>query len=164
MRKIIFFVYDTCLGFLAKVVGTLMLISVVVQILCRYLPMTPLRWTEELARLTFIWFCFIGATTTLAKRKHLTIDFIYLKLSPHVRHILNIFTWFIVIGFSLPLTIFGIRMVGVVAIQRSPMLNLPMSVFYGAVPFGCGLFALYGILSLAACLMGDNTKTAIPAE
>ena len=162
MQKIVFFVFDTCLGFLAKVIGSVMLASVVVQIACRYLPMTPLRWTEELARLTFIWYCFIGATTTLAKRKHLTIDFIYLKLSKHAQHVMDILTWLVVIVFSLPLTVFGIHMAKVVAIQRSPMLNLSMSIFYGAVPFGCGLFAFYGLASLIFCLKGDNTKMVIP--
>ncbi|MCL1817465.1 MAG: TRAP transporter small permease [Spirochaetaceae bacterium] len=161
MQKIVFFIFDTCLGFLAKVVGSLMLVSVVVQIACRYLPMAPLRWTEELARLTFIWYCFIGAATTLARRKHLTIDYIYLKLSPRARHTLDILTWLVVIGFSSALTVFGIHMTKVVAIQRSPMLDLSMSLFYGAVPFGCSLFAFYGLVSLAACLRGDNKLTSV---
>jgi TRAP-type C4-dicarboxylate transport system permease small subunit len=161
MQKIVFFIFDTCLGFLAKVTGILMLVSVVVQIACRYLPMAPLRWTEELARLTFIWYCFIGAATTLARRKHLTIDYIYQKLTRRAQHILDILTWIVVIGFSSALAVFGIYMVGVVAIQRSPMLDLPMSIFYGAVPFGCSLFAFYGLVSLIACLKGDNSVTAV---
>ncbi|MDR1933539.1 MAG: TRAP transporter small permease [Spirochaetales bacterium] len=161
MQKLVFFIYDTCLGFLAKIIGLVMLLSVVVQIACRYLPMAPLRWTEELARLSFIWYCFMGAATTLAKRKHLTIDYFYLKLNTRIRKVLDVLSWGVVIGFSSALTVYGVYMVKVVSIQRSPMLDLSMSLFYGAVPAGCFLFAFYGLVSLIACLRGDNTATAI---
>jgi TRAP-type C4-dicarboxylate transport system permease small subunit len=161
MQKLVFFIYDTCLGFFAKIIGLVMLLSVVVQIACRYLPMAPLRWTEELARLSFIWYCFIGAAATLAKRKHLTIDYFYLKLNKRMQKIFNTLSWIVVIGFSSALTVYGLHMVKVVSIQRSPMLDLSMSLFYAAVPAGCFLFAFYGLVSLIGCVRGDNMAMAV---
>ncbi len=155
MRAFIHFIYDTCLGFVVKVLGIAMVLSVVVQIACRYLPMTPLRWTEELARLTFIWFCFLGSAMTLSRLKHLTIDFFYLKMSAGSKYLLNILTWVVVIFFSVIIGLYGARLTGIVAMQRSPMLELPMSYFYAAVPVAALLFAVYGLAALVGCLKGD---------
>ena len=164
METFIHFIYDTCLGFLAKVVGCVMVLSVVVQIACRYLPMTPFGWTEELARLTFIWFCFIGAAMTLSRMKHLTIDYFYLKMNEQSKFALNVLTWVVVTVFSSIAAYYGATLVTIVAMQKSPMLQLPMSYFYASVPFGCGLFAFYGFVSLVWCIMGKHATVVISDE
>lgn len=161
MRSFIVFIYDTCLGFAVKVVGSVMVLSVVIQIACRYFPMAPLRWTEEMARLTFIWFSFLGAAMTLSRFKHLAIDFFYLKMSPRIRRFLNLLTWLVVIGFSGVIGLYGMWLTRIVDMQRSPMLQLPMSYFYAAVPVGAALFALYGAAAFIACLRGEPEAVLI---
>lgn len=161
MRSFITFIYDTVLGFAVKVIGIVMVLSVTVQIACRYFPMTPLRWTEELARLTFIWFCFLGAAMTLSRFKHLSIDFFYLKMSSRARYFLDLLTWAVVVGFSGVIGVYGIQLTRIVAMQKSPMLQLPMSYFYAAAPAGAVLFAIYGAAAFVGCLKGDAASVLI---
>lgn len=161
MQKFIFFLYDGCLGFAVKVLGIVMLTSVVIQIATRYIPMVTIGWTEELARLTFIWFCFISAAMTLSRRGHLTIDYLYVKMGKRSRHLLDVFAWVVVTVFSSSIAVYGARLVRMMSLQRSPMLQLPLSYFYAAVPVGSALCALYALISLGFCLLRDDQMIAL---
>ncbi len=163
MQKLIHFMYDTVLGFLVKLIGSIMVLSVIIQIACRYLPMTPLRWTEELARLTFIWFSFLGSAMTLSRLQHLSIDYFFLKLDERTQKLFNSFAWLVMAFFSTIIAFYGMRLTGIVAMQRSPMLQLPMSYFYAAVPVGGILLAFYALVSFAYSIFGSN-KAVVVAE
>ena len=146
MEKLIDIVFNVISAFIVKVVGLVMIISVLLQIASRYLPFT-LLWTDEVARLTFIWFCMLATAIAYEKSNHLCLDYFVLKLSKRVQNILEYAAQIIVFVFSVVITVKGIELIGVVAVQRSPVLNLSMSVFYSAIPFGFGLIAIFDLLS-----------------
>jgi len=156
IKKIDRLIFDTLLGFLAKVFGIVMVLSVVVQIACRYLPMAPLRWTEEMARLTFAWFSFIAAVMTYAQNKHLSMDFLYRTMNDKTKHVLDIVAHAAVLVFSLVVTYYGIKLLGIVKIQRSPMLRISMAYFYASVPFSGVLLCVKSIFNLIHYFTGGE--------
>ena len=55
--------------------------DVLFQVFSRYVLNTSFSWTEELARFSLIWLSILGAAYLNAKREHLSMDFLYRKLS-----------------------------------------------------------------------------------
>lgn len=125
-----------------------MVISIILQITCRYFPMAAFIWTEELARLTFIWFCFISIPITYYYKGHMSIDYLVSKLNTKLQSLFYYIGTILISILSLILTYTGIKLTILAKGQMSPMMNLSFSWFYAAVPVGFGLVALFSILSM----------------
>jgi TRAP-type C4-dicarboxylate transport system permease small subunit len=56
------------------------LVTMVLQVTFRYVLNAPLVWTEELARILYIWACYLGAPVALRRGNHVTIVFVSERL------------------------------------------------------------------------------------
>jgi TRAP-type C4-dicarboxylate transport system permease small subunit len=148
MEKVVHIIFDVIIGFIIKLIAFVMISSVLLQIAFRYLPITGTTWTEELGRLTFLWFCMLSTAVTFVKGQHLFIDFFYLKFPKIARIVCDYVSLLLVLGFSTLVTVNGIRLLEFVGKQHSPVMRLSILWFYLSVPVGCGLIMLFTILSL----------------
>lgn len=57
------------------VITGLMTLTIILQVLFRYILQNPLVWTEELARYLMIWMAFIGASCIIKKWDNIYVDF-----------------------------------------------------------------------------------------
>jgi TRAP-type C4-dicarboxylate transport system permease small subunit len=116
------------------VFGILML-NILVSIAARYLnlPITNLDWVEETSRFLFIWLSFLGAALATDQMVHIRIDFFALFLPPRARLALEILVYLMMASFAAVMTYQGI-LVTLRAGDQSPVLLLPMSLAYLAVP------------------------------
>ena len=64
-----------------------MTLTIIVQVLFRYILKDPLVWTEELARYLMIWMAFVGASCVIKKWQNIYVDFFIDKLTPRRRRI-----------------------------------------------------------------------------
>lgn len=134
--------------FFRRTIATLMFLMVSVvcaQIVLRYLTYQPVAWTEELARLLFIWLCLIGAAEGARRSAHFAVDFLPRKLRGTagclLRGALKVIeaSMYIVIAFA------GVQILATVHNQQSVTLELPMSIVYGAIPSGFVLMAVFAL-------------------
>lgn len=126
-----------------------MVTAVFMQVVFRYVLELPLSWSEELARYSFMWTTFLGASVAL-KQNSLPMITLGLKMFPaKIRPYLYLFThgltalfcyYVITYGFDLTLTVFE---------DKSPGLDFTMSWAYAALPVGA-LFMLVHTIFLAA--------------
>ncbi len=156
MKEKVELIYDKVLGMLVKILGIALVLIVLLQITARYLPTNAFIWTEEMARLLFLWFSFLGTGLTLTKKMHLGIDFFYDRLSKKGKVFAQYFGMIVMLGFSLVLVYFGFKLVSVVSIQRSPVFGLSMSLFYAPVPVAGLLFSVYIVADLIDTLRGKE--------
>lgn len=75
MRKKVDKFYTLVIGKIVMAVGAVMVLAIAVQIATRYIPGFSITWTDELARLMFVWYGFLGAALAVPKGVHLGIDF-----------------------------------------------------------------------------------------
>lgn len=68
----------------------IMLFTVLIGIVSRYLMKTPFPWPEELARYSMIIMGFFGMILVLEKRENVKIDFLFLKFPRIIRSIFEI--------------------------------------------------------------------------
>lgn len=137
MTKILVkFLYIAC-----AVVIALLTLIVLTQVVSRFFNYS-MPGTEELSRLLVVWMTFLGMSLAVYERGHLAVNFFVKrandKVRPYLYLIVNIllglfFTVLIVYGF-----IFSYQSLDF----TSSTLQLPMTVFYIAIPIS-GLLSLY---------------------
>ncbi len=148
MERIANFIFDVVLGNLLKVFGIVMVVAIVLQIACRYLPFLGFNWTEELARLSFMWFCFIGVAMTVHLKGHMGVDFVVRKLSQGKQESLAVFSDVVILVFSSVVAYNGVLFVLLSRNTVSPVLNISVRWFYASVPTSFAIVALLALLSL----------------
>lgn len=123
-----------------------LVISVVWQVFSRYVLNDPSTVTDELARFLFIWVGLVGAAYGLAKKRHLAIDLLLIKLenNPKNYKALQMFINIVSLLFiSIVMCYGGGKLVisTIAAGQISPVLGIEMGLVYLALPIS-GLFMI----------------------
>jgi TRAP-type C4-dicarboxylate transport system permease small subunit len=112
------------------------------EVFFRYVLNHSLFWSEELARYTFIWIVFIGASIGLERGVHVGIDFLLEIIPNNLRKILLTLTYLLMGLLFFFLIYLGYRFVMEIGIvSRAPSLGIRKAWFYAAIPLG-GLFLL----------------------
>jgi len=119
----------------------------------------PFAWTDELARFSFLYFCFLGGAMAQRFKLHLGIDFFESKMPPKGKFINRIFVYSIVTVFGLFLAVYGLRLMGIVGIQLTPILRIPMRYVYFALPMAGFLYAFLGFYQLYCHITGKPYYT-----
>lgn len=143
-----------------KLTGGLMLLMIITvswQIIGRVILKIPTPWTEELAKLSLIWFTFIGSIGVLYKGQHLTVDLLLIRYKEQTRKYVRVFIDLVTLAFEAMLFVFGVYLCenpiiikGVttgLGISRLWLyLSLPVSMFF------CTLISLYDLILAIADL------------
>jgi TRAP-type transport system small permease protein len=148
VKKIIFFIYDVFLLYIVKLLGFILVFTVLLQIASRFIMTTPLSWTEELARFVFIWFSLLGSVVAFTKGQHLGIDIIYRKIKITRRKLLDICIYLLIIGFSFIMLKYGWQLVKITGVQRSPIMRICMSYMYISLPITGLLFFIFSFYQI----------------
>jgi TRAP-type transport system small permease protein len=118
------------------------------QVVARYLLSSPPEWTEELARIVFVYITYIGAAVAIARQAHLKIELLPAALPPKLRSSLRIVWLLAAITFLAVVIWQSHTLLG--RLSHQPLTSLPITkaVFFAAVPVGCALMLLYEIAEL----------------
>jgi TRAP-type C4-dicarboxylate transport system permease small subunit len=109
----------------------------------RYLTYQPLAWTEEAARICFVWLCLMGAAVASRRGAHFAVDFLPRQLPMAPRRLVLAGLKLIEAGFYAVVTWAGYSTAVIVHQQTSPTMDIPMSLAYGAIPVACLLMGLF---------------------
>jgi TRAP-type C4-dicarboxylate transport system permease small subunit len=135
---------------LSYVFFTAMAIAVLLQLFSRLLG-RPLSWGEEVARFTYVWSAFIGASYVAMTREHIQVNFLVNKFSPKVQRVVQILQGILMISGSL----YILPRAFAHAIEQyrnlSPALEMP--IFYVYISFPIGMLLL--VIRLAQLLVAD---------
>jgi len=66
----------------------LLFISVMMQIVWRYVLEIPLPWSDEAARYLLVWISLLAIAIAFRDDSHIRLDFFFNRFAPHVRHII----------------------------------------------------------------------------
>ncbi len=121
-------------------------VSVLLQVLIRFVFKYPLPWTEEVSRIAFVYTIFIGATIAVRQKAHLNIDFLLVVLPPRVARAITLVGTALVAIFLIVATWQGIAFVRATGVQVTPVMQVPFRYLYVIIPSCGGLMLLYLIL------------------
>ena len=125
------------------VLFTILILVVFSQVVFRYVFNNSLTWAEEMARYLQVWIVFLAAAAAIRTGSHISVDYATHNLSSRYKNFLGIIIAILTILFLGIVTTYGYKLFIQIyhSTQRSPAMQMPMSVAYAAVPVG-GLFML----------------------
>jgi TRAP-type C4-dicarboxylate transport system permease small subunit len=131
------------------------LVTMVFQVTSRYVLNAPLVWTEELARILYIWACYLGAPVALRRGNHVTIVFVSERLPRPLGRVVALGTQAIALVFFLQLAIQGAILVSRSHTVEAITLPIPWSVIYGVAPVSAVLMILETVEAAWRTLQGS---------
>lgn len=132
-------------------------IIVLLQVFFRYVLEISLHGIEEIARLLFVWGCFIGAGLCSLRREHLVVDYALIRFKPETQKWVRIFLQLIILSISIIMVVSGTKFV----ITRwtypdyTTALMYPRSLFWVPVPIS-GLIIGYATIRTIIELLKGN--------
>ena len=124
---------------------SVIVLNVLWQVFSRFVLGSPSSFTDELARYLMIWVGILGAAYVAGKNMHVSINVIPARLTPTNQKRLNFLVKSLIIGFcATVMVIGGSRLVYITYFlgQKSPALQVPLSIVYLVIPIS-GLLIIY---------------------
>jgi TRAP-type C4-dicarboxylate transport system permease small subunit len=119
-----------CADLIGAGIFAVLFLSLVVQVVRRFVFGTPAAWTEELATIAFVWVIFWGTAFTVPLQTHVAVDFVVSNFAPSVRRVLYALGLAALAGcflWALPGTADYLRFM---LRERTPVLDWPYGVVY----------------------------------
>lgn len=117
-------------------------------IFMRYVLNNPITWSTEIFETLMVASIFIGFGMALKDERHIVVDLVYDRMPPFIKKVLNILSNLLGSGFSVYLTIMGIKMVNVAQSQGRVSIDvgIPIWITYLIMPIGMALLSFYFLL------------------
>jgi TRAP-type transport system small permease protein len=115
---------------------------VFLQFFTRYVLNDSLAWTEEIARYGLMALTFLGGAVVTRRNNHIAVALLPNLLPSGYGRALLAAVDLVTLGFLGLLAYFSVLIVERMQYQRMTVIDLPMSVVYGAVAVGC--FLMFG--------------------
>lgn len=132
------------IGIIELTFGSLALLVILVlvflQALQRYLPFEHLAWTGELARFSLVWLTFSALGVLVTSRGHISLEILDSLKNQTALKIVHVVSAILLAAVGAGLSVAAWNLVVSQGIITSPVLRLPMSLFY--VPVLIGLASL----------------------
>ena len=132
MRRI----FNSLITYFPQVMLLLIFITVSLQVFFRYVLKSPIRWTEEIAVLFFIWFTFTGAALCTRDSKHLQLEYFVEKMPYSVKRYFKILHKLLILLVLVFIIISGVLMVREFYSYKMPASGLSRFFYYSALPIG----------------------------
>lgn len=141
--KRVFDYLERILSFLVIILGAALVLDVILQILGRYVLTRPVSWTEELSRYLLAGIVAFATPVVARKDQYIRVDMLLNKLPKKVRGCCVCALDILVAVFLLIVAYHAVSLVQVGALQKSPVLRIPMSYLYTSVLIGPALTGIF---------------------
>ncbi len=146
MRVVLGAIRDATNGvvrWLIIVLMVVMTVTVSLQIIFRYIFNAPLGWSEEIARFSFVWVSFFGASALMRVREHINVTVFLDRFPPRLQ------SYALLLANLCALVCVYFFLVGGIALtyhewrQLSPATEIRMGWIYLVIPITSGLMGIW---------------------
>ncbi len=127
------------------------------QVLARYVLQISTPWTEELARLCFVWGVFLGAAIGVKRNLHTRVDFVFVRLPARAAALVLAGIDLFLVILAVVMIVYGSQLVLSTRTDLSTSLGYPRNWFYLPVPVS-GLMMLSYLLPGLARRLTDGVR------
>jgi C4-dicarboxylate transporter DctQ subunit len=137
-----------------------------VNVVLRYFFRSGLHWSDEFIRYFMIWISFIGISLGVREDKLMAVDLILNYSSPGQQRVIKFINNILGAVFGVLLCYYGIQSVGTMSgsAQVSPALEMPMYIFYIAIPLSGALMTLEFICGAIRSLTAEHAEEQLTKE
>lgn len=140
----------------------LLTVSTTLQVITRFILKSPLMWTEESSRMSFIWIALLGSTLATKHREHLSLDFIVYKFPKTLRNIIRLVVHLMMMSTAMLFIVAGWEFVSKNITRISETIGISMIYLYIAAPIS-GILMLFYLIEQMPILfkeMGKDIETS----
>lgn len=119
------------IGVIASLTG--MILSVVIQVFTRFFMGSAPSWTEEVARIFFIYAVVFGGGLAIRDHAYVHLDFFIEKFSLNIKRRIHLVSQIIILLFGLLLFYYSIQFIQIGFSETSPSLGLKMAYVFGSM-------------------------------
>ena len=120
-------------------------IDLLLGVFSRYVLVRTFTWYDEIARGCFVWLTFLGAAVGVKRQAHFRLHIIVDRLTPRLRQATVVILPLVVIIFAGVLIQQGLVFLEIGKFQQTPVIGLPKTWIYVAIPIGGALMILYSL-------------------
>lgn len=159
---------NTVLGWIAGTFMGIATLAVLAQVFIRFvLPLMGMGisapWTEELARYLMIWVVFLGVAVLSRSFRLIAVEMIVVALPERAGIGMRMLSVVICICFFAVVATVGFGWTAMSSIETSPVLRLPMTWVYMAMPVGA-VITIFNLLVFAAEILTGRRRNVEQAE
>jgi len=139
------------------------LLTVIWQVVSRYVLKDPASVTEELSRFILIWIGILGAAYAYRQNAHLGFNLIVERQSRKVKRLLLTCVEIIVIIFCVLVMVYGGSELVSLTLeleQISAALGVKMGLIYSVLPLSGGLIIAYALVNITTLWRNNNKESA----
>jgi TRAP-type C4-dicarboxylate transport system permease small subunit len=144
----------------------LMTVVVFLQVVFRLIS-GSLPWSEELARYVMIFMVYLGASVGVKMKNHIAVEFVVNQLPGKWRTVVEILADILMLICFAVIIHFGLSVVRVTMMQKSPVLRVKMGYVYFSIVLGGILMALQTVVNLISSvhnlLTGQTDSVVTPS-
>ena len=129
-------------------------IDLFLGVFSRYVLAMTFTWYDEIARGCFVWLTFLGAAVGVKRHAHFRLHIVVDRLSPRLRQAAVLLFPLVVIIFAGVLIQQGLVFLELGKFQQTPVMGLPKTWIYVAIPIGGALMILYSLGPLWRAIRG----------
>lgn len=146
-------------------VGTLgiIVLTVVWQVVARYVTSQSTAWAPELAQTAFVWTALLAIPLGVRSSRHMLVD-IWRGRSERIQKIVFTIASVVVMVICLTLVVYGIEMLGTSSQRSLPSLGISSGWQMVAVPIGFGLSFIFQLEVLVRRFVAPATVEVDPAD
>lgn len=141
-------ILNRTLHFLSIAALCIMTLLVFMNVILRYFFHSGIPWSEEFARVCFVYIIFIGILIAARSNSHLTVDIITSNVIKPVQRVLAVLSGLIIISITL-VTFYGAsKLIALTYEQRMPATGLSAAWLYIASAFSMLAYAAIELLNI----------------
>lgn len=149
------------LGWIAVVIFAILVITTVWQVFTRLVLNNPSTWSEEFAKVCFVWLSFLGAAFVFGERGHIAVDFMARRFKGGVQKGMALFVQICIFAFAVFAMVWG----GIVAAQiawEQNLTALPLNIgwIYVVIPIAGVAIAIFSVID--AITIAKDEQEAYP--
>jgi len=153
-------------GWIAGVFMAVATLAVLAQVFIRFfLPLIGIAvsapWTEEVARYLMIWVVFLGVAVLCRSFRMIAVEMVVVSVPAKAGITLRLLAVAICIMFFLVVAIVGFGWTSMSGIEFSPVMRIPMTWVYMAMPVGA-LVAIFNLLIFTAEILTGRRQNVEP--
>lgn len=153
---------DKVLATASVALFTLLVVIVVWQVFTRQVTKDPATWTEEAARLTFVWLGLFATALVFSERGHIAVDFVVRRLPESVQRAISILVQLTIIAFAALVLIWGgYRAAGRAWTQELSALPFTAGQMYLVLPLTGLIITFYAVYHVTAIIRRTEEAFAI---
>lgn len=148
-------------GWVIIAMASVMMISLILQIVFRYVFNASLSWSEELALFLFTWVVLLAGSVGVREHMHVRLVLIRDRFPPFGRKCFDFFAETLSMGFGLLLVVKGWDYIEITADQGmvSAAVRYPLEFLYLAAPLAGSLIVFHGAINLMHLFFARGART-----